>query len=75
MDRRRRRPPERRYDWTLEFAWAVRTLRPWQQAHLLANLRAAYAQRAADPSARRVIWVEDERGCRRPYTPADDVGD
>lgn len=61
------------YDWTLEFAWTVRHLRPSQQMALLNNMRAARAQQKTAPLARRVIWIEDERGRRRPYTPEDDT--
>lgn len=71
----RARPPKRPYDWTLEFAWAVRHLRPAQQALLLDHLRAARKSAQAEPFARRVIWVEDAQGRRRPYMPEDDVED
>ncbi|MCC7353580.1 MAG: hypothetical protein IT330_07450 [Anaerolineae bacterium] len=67
------KPLLHRYDWTLEFARTVHHLRPSQQIALLDNMRAARAQQNADPAAQRVIWIEDERGSRRPYTPADDI--
>jgi hypothetical protein len=69
----RARAPERRRDWTLEFAWTVHCLPPAQQALLLDHLRAARERAQAEPFARRVIWVEDAQGRRRPYGPEDDV--
>ena len=66
---------QHRYNWTLEFAWTVRHLRPAQQTALLDNMRAARAQQTTDPLARRVIWVEDAHGRRRPYTSSDDRED
>lgn len=75
MNPRGRKPFERHYDQTLEFAWVVHNLRPSQRADLLAKMHAVIGQHHTDPAARRVIWVEDARGHRRPYTPADDRDD
>jgi hypothetical protein len=73
--RKSAKPLLHRYNWTLEFARTVRHLHPAQQTALLDNMRAVRAQQTTAPLARRVIWVEDAHGRRRPYTSADDRED